>query len=205
MSKGLLLAMMEPTAGIEQEFQDWYDHEHVPEREAVPGFETARRFVCLDGWPRYLALYDLDRVDVLKGEAYRSLIDRPAHPTRDKVLGRYRYSGRQVFPGAARLGDNGAGTRLVLLRFGAAPQSVETAILQGLRREFESRPGVCQTRLFHGMSKSGSDYVATVECHAITCEKHVDPAVFGAAAKHLDIENVYTPYWRVTLPAANRG
>ena len=64
--KGLLLAMMEPPANIEEEFQDWYDSEHFPERAACEGFETAHRFVCIDGFPRYLAVYDLGNVDVLK-------------------------------------------------------------------------------------------------------------------------------------------
>src|SRR4029450_2653304 len=46
--KGLLLATMEPPANIEEEFQDWYDTEHFPERQTCAGFETARRFVCVD-------------------------------------------------------------------------------------------------------------------------------------------------------------
>ena len=33
--KGLLVAMMEPPAGFEEEFQDWYDTEHGPERMAL--------------------------------------------------------------------------------------------------------------------------------------------------------------------------
>ena len=38
---GLLLATMEPPAGLEEEFQDWYDSEHFPERQGCPGFLTA--------------------------------------------------------------------------------------------------------------------------------------------------------------------
>ena len=71
--KGLLVATMEPPANIEEEFQDWYDSEHFPERETCAGFETATRFVCVDGWPRYLALYDLTNVDVLHGPAYAAI------------------------------------------------------------------------------------------------------------------------------------
>ena len=66
---GLLLAMMEPPPAIEEEFQDWYDTEHYPERATCEGFLTAHRFICIDGWPRYLALYDLADADVLRGAA----------------------------------------------------------------------------------------------------------------------------------------
>src|SRR3546814_3022829 len=53
-NKGFLMVTMEPPAAIEEEFNDWYDTEHVPERAAVDGFETAQRYVCVDGFPRYI-------------------------------------------------------------------------------------------------------------------------------------------------------
>ena len=67
--RGLLLAMMEPPPAMEEEFQDWYDTEHFPERATCEGFLTAHRFICIDGWPRYLALYDVADTDVLRGVA----------------------------------------------------------------------------------------------------------------------------------------
>ena len=74
--RGLLLAMMEPPPAMEEEFQDWYDTEHFPERATCEGFLTAGRFVCIDGWPRYLALYDLADTDVLRGPAYARIAGR---------------------------------------------------------------------------------------------------------------------------------
>ena len=65
-----MLAMMEPHASMEEEFQDWYDSEHFPERATTDGFQTATRAVCIDGWPRYIAIYDLADVDVLDGPEY---------------------------------------------------------------------------------------------------------------------------------------
>ena len=35
--RGLLLAMMEPPPAMEEEFQDWYDTEHFPERATCEG------------------------------------------------------------------------------------------------------------------------------------------------------------------------
>ena len=64
--KGFLLVLMDCPTYLEDEFNAWYDTEHIPERLAIPGFETGLRFVCLEGHPRYLAMYDLERPEVLE-------------------------------------------------------------------------------------------------------------------------------------------
>jgi hypothetical protein len=38
MAKGILIAAMDFSACREDEFHDWYDLEHVPERLRIPGF-----------------------------------------------------------------------------------------------------------------------------------------------------------------------
>jgi hypothetical protein len=42
------------------EFSDWYSNVHVPEILACPGWLAGRRFECVDGEPRFLAIYDLE-------------------------------------------------------------------------------------------------------------------------------------------------
>src|SRR6266851_2807988 len=42
MAKGILVAAMDFSAAPEDEFHDWYDLEHVPERLRVPGFFEQR-------------------------------------------------------------------------------------------------------------------------------------------------------------------
>ena len=48
MAKGLLIAAMNFSDVAEDEFHDWYDTEHVPERLAVPGFINADRWIGID-------------------------------------------------------------------------------------------------------------------------------------------------------------
>jgi hypothetical protein len=67
----LLLVMADITPALDEEFNRWYDEEHVPERLSIPGFLGGRRFKAVEGEPRYLALYDLKSVDVLASEPYR--------------------------------------------------------------------------------------------------------------------------------------
>ena len=38
------VALTNAVAGREQEFNDWYDHQHVKDVLAIPGFLTAQRF-----------------------------------------------------------------------------------------------------------------------------------------------------------------
>jgi len=72
--QGLLAAFMNPPADDEGGFNSWYDEEHVPLRLAVPGFLCASRYTATENeGPRYLALYELDSVDVLKTSQYQRL------------------------------------------------------------------------------------------------------------------------------------
>jgi len=44
--RGLLLTMTEPPAAMDEEFNAWYDSEHIPERLSIQGFRSARRWVA---------------------------------------------------------------------------------------------------------------------------------------------------------------
>jgi hypothetical protein len=41
-------------------FNDWYNEVHFPEILACPGWLGGRRYECVDGEPRFLAIYDLE-------------------------------------------------------------------------------------------------------------------------------------------------
>jgi hypothetical protein len=63
---------------IEAEWNHWYDTQHIPNRLSINGFISARRFVAIEGEPKYLTLYDLTSIQVLTSEAYIKLRDREA-------------------------------------------------------------------------------------------------------------------------------
>src|ERR1700722_15279668 len=70
---GLLLVMIEIDPTYEDEFNRWYREEHYPERMACPGFLSGRRFLAVEGEPKYLALYDLEAPAVLESEDYKKI------------------------------------------------------------------------------------------------------------------------------------
>ncbi len=205
--KGLLLAMMEPPPAMEEEFQDWYDTEHFPERATCEGFLTAHRFICIDGWPRYLALYDLADTDVLRGPAYARIAGERYSPWTHRIVsrvwGQYRADAVQVHPGSALFGDAGAAVRIAVWRFRHAPATVEPLILAGLRSLYAERPGTAQARLFRANQPDGTDYIAITELRAPQSAGGVE--AFGEAARHVDLLNVYVPYTRRLAGAFPKG
>ena len=70
--KGMLLTSMNIDAADEDDFNRWYDREHLEERVAIEGFLEARRYVAHAANPKYLSLYSTETVDVLDSSAYRA-------------------------------------------------------------------------------------------------------------------------------------
>ena len=55
-------------AAQEEEFNAWYDTDHLPSLAAVPGVLAAGRFLLRRGEaPRYLAAYRLERPEIFEG------------------------------------------------------------------------------------------------------------------------------------------
>lgn len=80
-AKALLFSQMQPPAGQEQRFNDWYDHDHIPARMVLPGFRAAHRYKAVEGAPGYLATYELDSHEALDTPGYRSLKASPGAET----------------------------------------------------------------------------------------------------------------------------
>ena len=198
-AKGFLLVLMQPPPSLEDEFNAWYDTEHLAERLAVPGFETALRFVCIDGHPRYLAMYDLTHFGVLESEAYQRVGFDRASPWTKRVTSRvriYRSAGEQIYTNGG--GVTKRASRIRLLRFRGLEKSDGEAIIAGMRKAYEGLPEVSQVRVLaydnSSDGKGGSfDYLGFVEAHApITAP--LDVKLFGAHADALDLVNTYAPY-----------
>ena len=141
--RGLLLTMTEPPPEMDEEFNAWYDTEHLPERLSIPGFRSARRWVA-EGGPgegRYLATYELDSADVLASPQYLSFFQKPT-PWTQRCLGRTvvfrRWACEQVEPGTA---DPRPEARALLLVAGGA-EAFGVAVAGSLAaRRFMAREG----------------------------------------------------------------
>jgi hypothetical protein len=71
MAKGVLIAALDFSNAAEDEFNDWYDLEHLPERQRVPGFLVCQRWIGVENAKHSVATYDLDSLAVLKSPPTR--------------------------------------------------------------------------------------------------------------------------------------
>ena len=77
------------------EFYQWHNREHMPERVGIPGFRRGRRYVAVAGTPEYFNLYEADSPEVLGGQDYLNRLNAPTDWTRRVVLS-YRNVSRSI-------------------------------------------------------------------------------------------------------------
>ncbi len=103
MPKGLLFMAFDFSTAHEDEFHDWYDREHVPERLGVPGFLNAERWIDERNPKIHVATYDLENAGVLSTPAYRAVGGNNQTVWTKRVTGMckriMRYEGEQLRPG----------------------------------------------------------------------------------------------------------
>jgi hypothetical protein len=73
--EGLLIVWTDIPAAMEADFNRWYNEEHLAERVGIPGFLNARRYISLEGTPKYIALYDTVNAQVLQSETYLKVLN----------------------------------------------------------------------------------------------------------------------------------
>ena len=75
MPRYMQMGRMDIPAQMEEEFNAWYNTVYIPGYLTVPGCIRARRFVVIDGQPKYLTVYEFERPDVSESEAWRQVRD----------------------------------------------------------------------------------------------------------------------------------
>ncbi|HJZ33384.1 MAG TPA: hypothetical protein VKF35_19850 [Hyphomicrobiaceae bacterium] len=125
MAKGLLLAAFDFSGAHADEFHDWYDLEHIPERRAVAGFGACERWIGTEQPAIAVATYDLESIDVLRSEAYKAIAYGNLSVWSKRVTAMcqrlLRFEGTQLTPGAAAAPDDGGG--LLLNAMNVAPEA----------------------------------------------------------------------------------
>ena len=105
MAKGLLFVAFDFSGAHADEFHDWYDLEHIPERLGVPGFINAERWIGDDNPKIAVAAYDLDSPGVLHSPPYQTVGGSNSSVWTKRVTAMcqrlLRYEGEQVLPGDA--------------------------------------------------------------------------------------------------------
>src|SRR5215204_1094941 len=118
---GILAIFNNVAPGRENEFEEWFQREHLAERLAVPGFLLGRRHEAVSGQPRFFNFYLTQSADVLKSVAYLGRLDHPTPMTRTVMSEIFRDMVRTVCHRTFRLGVM-RGAVAVTVRFAERPE-----------------------------------------------------------------------------------
>ena len=199
MAKGTLIAAMKIRGIAEDEFHDWYDLEHLPERRRVPGFLACERWMGVEEPTLSVATYDLEDVAVLKGPAYRAIGGENLSPWSKRITARVervmRFEGDQILPGDEVAPPRAGG---LLLNAMNIPPEIEADFNAWYDKEhipaLSAVPGVLSARRFRA-TNGGPKYVALY--HLAT------PAVLDSAewktARESDWSSRIVPHFRDRL------
>lgn len=130
------------------EHDDWHTHEHFPERLSIPGFLRGTRWVATSQAPRYLVLYEVERLETLASTAYLERLNNPS-PWTQKMMPHYRGMTRGLCSVAISHG-HGMGHFGLLLRFKPLPgsdASLEAWLHQDMLPSLPEQPGLSSVHL----------------------------------------------------------
>lgn len=103
MNRGILIAAFDFTGAHEGEFHDWYDLEHVPERQRIPGFRACARWIDTANPKCAIATYDLDSIEVMRSAPYLAIAHDNLSVWSKRVTAMcerlVRFEGEQTLPG----------------------------------------------------------------------------------------------------------
>jgi hypothetical protein len=140
-------------ADRENEFNEWYNREHAPDRVlGIPGFIQSRRFVAVDGAPRYAAWFDVAGPEVFRDEAYMAMRRTP-DPRSQQFIPLFRnvirFIGRPVADAVGVRGQGvveGACVRFAVFQ-GELPET-DVPAWSSVVASLVGRPGILRARLF---------------------------------------------------------
>ena len=122
---GLLVAGFDYASVQDDEFNDWYDTEHIPERRRIPGFVNCERWIGAENPKISIATYDLQSLDVLASEAYRAIAGENLSPWSKRMTSRAkricRFEAEQLPPGNRTASEAAGG--LMMYAMNVAPEA----------------------------------------------------------------------------------
>jgi hypothetical protein len=155
-AQGIFLVYTDIDPRYEEEFNAWYNTEHLPDLLSLPGFLDAARYVAEKGSPQYLAVYELTSADALKSAEFQKYRANPTPWSRrmsPTVIGKNmaRILGQQIFPTAVEMPDRGMAPALQIGRM-SVPESVDKEWNEWYNGEYipgyRKAPGVIYARRY---------------------------------------------------------
>ena len=96
-----------------EDFYEWHNREHMPERVGIPGFRRGRRYIAIEGAPKYFNLYEADSPEVLSGGDYVNRLNAPTDWTK-RVVPSFKNVARSICRVVFSSGVGSGGTILTM-------------------------------------------------------------------------------------------
>lgn len=143
-------------ASADDDFVAWHVREHIPERVGLPGFLRGRRYVAIDGKPKYFNFYETADLSALTSEAYRARLNAPTEWTR-RVIAQFTGTSRTACDLAASFGrGEGAWIETIRLSAAADASAFKAAIAEKILRPASEAPGIVGAHLLQGQQTASA-------------------------------------------------
>jgi hypothetical protein len=144
----------------EQDFVAWHVREHIPERVSLPGFLRGRRYVAVDGYPKYFNFYETETAAALSSSAYQARLNAPTEWTK-RVVANFTDTSRTVCDVAFSVGvGEGSFVEAIVLETSAAAETFRAAIRAQTADAPAAIPGVVGLHLLQGHAATGQGETA---------------------------------------------
>jgi hypothetical protein len=169
-NRGIFLVYTDIDPKYEEEFNAWYNTEHLPDLLSLPGFLEAARYVAEKGGPKYLAVYELTSADALKSAEFQKYRANPTPWSRrisPTIIGKnmVRILGEQIFPASVERPDRGMAPALQIGRM-SVPENVDTEWNDWYNTDYipgyRTVPGVIYARRYR-VVEGGTRYTTVYE------------------------------------------
>jgi hypothetical protein len=195
---GILAIFNNVAVGREAEFEEWFQHEHLAERIAVPGFMLGRRYEAVSGQPRFFNFYLTQSAGVLKSAAYLERLDHPTPMTRTVMAEIFKDMIRTVCQRTLRLGAM-RGSAAIALRFMERPD--QTALKGALDELMQDKAVACGEVW---SAASASEFPVSEEERLRGGDRKIETCLYVETLRVAEAETIATALARA-FPAAATG
>jgi hypothetical protein len=200
-AKALMTAWTHVPPEREEEFNAWYDSEHLPQIVALPGFLAGRRYLCEGAVPKYLAWYDTADETVEPGPDLRRYI-ADSTPWWRRIAGFLLHRERMNFRLMRDVGERPReDSPWLYLVHTDIPDHIADEYNDWYDREHLPRlvtvPGVLRARRYNRVSGPGPQYLTAYELTA--------PDVWESPAAHQARKTPWTEKMRSLFQNTRRS
>lgn len=128
--KGVLAIWNDCVQSEENNYENWYQNEHLPERLGVPGFIRGRRYQSLVSSPRFFTWYEVASPSTLTSESYMARLSDPTPWTQEIMANVFLNASRTVCDRHIISGQVFGSTALTIQMSETRPKETMLSILE---------------------------------------------------------------------------